>query len=242
MRNIAIIPARSGSKGLKDKNIKLLNGKPLLAYSIEAAKKSKLFDEIFVSTDSIEYAEIAKKWGANVPFLRSAELATDTASTWDVVKDTLRNYMKIGIEFDTIAILQPTSPMRKSEDIINGYYQFKLKKANAIVSVCEVDHSPLWSNTLPEDGSLRNFLNQEIINLPRQSLPTYYRINGALYIAKTEYALNAKSLYDDQCYAVVMSKNDSIDIDDELDFKIAEILLKERIKYYDICKNKKNDM
>lgn len=229
MKNIAIIPARSGSKGIKDKNIKLLNGKPLLAYTIEVAKKTNLFDEIFVSTDSIEYAEVAKKWGASVPFLRSEELATDTSSTWDVVKDTLRNYMKNDIEFDTIAILQPTSPLRKPEDIIKGYNQMEFKKANAIVSVCEVDHSPLWSNTLPEDGSLINFLNQEVLNLPRQSLPTYYRINGALYIAKTWYALNANSLYDDKCYAIVMSKESSIDIDDQIDFIMAEALITQNL-------------
>jgi CMP-N,N'-diacetyllegionaminic acid synthase len=229
MRNIAFIPARSGSKGVKDKNIRLLNGKPLLAYSIKAAKDSNLFDEIFVSTDSIEYADIAKRWGANVPFLRNEELATDTASTWDVVKDTLNNYMKNGMEFDTIAILQPTSPLRQTYDIINGYNQMKFRNANAIVSVCEVDHSPLWSNTLPEDGSLKNFLNQEILNLPRQSLPTYYRINGALYIAKTGYALNANSLYDDKCYSIVMSKENSIDIDSELDFIVAEALITQNL-------------
>ncbi|NMA73273.1 MAG: acylneuraminate cytidylyltransferase family protein [Bacteroidales bacterium] len=225
MKNLAIIPARSGSKGVKDKNIKLLNGKPLLAYTIEVAKESKVFDEIFVSTDSVEYAEIAKEWGANVPFLRSKELATDTASTWDVVKDTLRQYLKNGINFDTVSILQPTSPLRKPEDIINGYNQMTLKEANAIVSVCEMDHSPLWGNTLPEDGSLKDFLNKEILNLPRQSLPTYYRINGALYIAKTEYALQANSLYDDKCYAITMSKENSIDIDDELDFIMAETII-----------------
>ena len=129
------------------------------------------------------------------------------------------------MKFDTVAILQPTSPLRKYEDIMNGYNQMKLKNANAIVSVCEVDHPPLWSNILPEDGSLKNFLNQEILNLPRQSLPTYYRINGALCIAKTEYALNADSLYEDKCYAIVMSKENSIDIDDEIDFKIAETLM-----------------
>ena len=227
MKNIAIIPARSGSKGVKDKNIRLLNGKPLLAYSIEVAEKSAYYDEIFVSTDSSEYADIARKYGASVPFLRGEELASDTASTWDVVKDTLINYKKRGMEFDTITILQPTSPMRTTNDIINGFNQMKIKDANAVVSVCQVDHSPLWSNTLPEDGSLDNFLNKEVLNLPRQSLPTYYRINGALYIAKTDYALNAKSLYDNRCYSIVMSKENSIDIDDELDFIMAEIIMKQ---------------
>lgn len=224
MRNLAIIPARSGSKGLKDKNIKLLNGKPLLAYSIEAAYKSKLFNEIMVSTDSDKYAQIAVAWGANVPFLRSSDLSTDTASSWDVVKETIERYREIGREFDTVALLQPTSPLRTSEDIIAGYSKMKEKDANAIVAVCETEHSPLWANTLPEDSSLTDFISKDVLNMPRQSLPTYYRINGALYIVKTEFLLSTNDIYSGRCYAVIMSKDHSIDIDNEIDFKLAEIL------------------
>lgn len=225
MRNIAIIPARSGSKGLKDKNIKPLNGKPLIAYTIEAAQKSNLFDEIFVSTDSEEYARIACECGANVPFLRSEELASDTASSWDVVKNSLVNYKKMGKEFESVALLQPTSPLRKFDDIINAFAQMKRMNANAIVAVCEVDHSPLWCNTLPEDNSLNKFLQQDLIKMPRQSLPTYYRINGALYIVKTEYLMANENIYAKKCYAMVMSKERSVDIDDAVDFKIAEALI-----------------
>lgn len=116
MKNIAVIPARSGSKGLKDKNIKELNGKSLLAQSIEAAQESGRFDTIHVSIDSEYYAEIAKKYGADVPFLRSAELASDTSSTWDTVRFVLEEYTKLGKEFDTITVLQPTSPLRTAED------------------------------------------------------------------------------------------------------------------------------
>ncbi|NCC01716.1 MAG: acylneuraminate cytidylyltransferase family protein [Clostridia bacterium] len=228
MRNLAIIPARSGSKGLKDKNIMLLHGKHLIAYTIEAALNSKLFDEVFLSTDSEKYAKIGSDLGASVPFLRSVELSTDTASSWEVVKSALLNYLEVGIEFDTVALLQPTSPLRNCEDIINGYAQMKIKNANAIVSVCEVDHSPLWCNTLPEDNSLKNFLNQDLIGQPRQSLPTYYRLNGALYIVKTDYLLSTDNIYEDKCYAIVMSKENSVDIDDEVDFKIAEVLMKQR--------------
>lgn len=225
MRNIAIIPARSGSKGLPDKNIKLLNGKPLIAYTIEAAKDSNLFDEIFVSTDSDEYAYIAKKWGAKVPFLRSDKLSSDTASSWDVVKDAILSYQKIGEEFDTVALLQPTSPLRNSKDIDNGYDIYQNKNAQAVVAICQVDHSPLWCNTLPEDKSLGNFLNTELIKSPRQNLPTYYRINGAIYIVDTEFIMSTDNIYNEKCYAVVMQKEHSIDIDDAIDFKIAEALL-----------------
>jgi CMP-N,N'-diacetyllegionaminic acid synthase len=225
VRNIAIIPARSGSKGLQDKNIKLLNGKPLIAYTIEAARRANLFDEIFVSTDSSEYAKIAHEWGASVPFLRSDELSTDIASSWDAVKDAIQNYQKIGKEFDTIALLQPTSPLRKSEDIINGYNIFKSKNANSVVSVCEVEHSPLWSNTLPEDNSLENFLNFDLINVPRQRLQTYYRINGALYIVNRAFLMSTENIYNEKSYASIMLKEHSIDIDDATDFKVAEALI-----------------
>lgn len=226
MRNIAIIPARSGSKGLKDKNIKLLNGKPMLAYTIEAARNTDIFDEIFVSTDSELYAEISIKYGAIVPFLRDEVLSSDTASSWDVVKSVLKALEKMGNHYDTVALLQPTSPLRTSQDILNAYSMMEEKHANAIVSVCEVDHSPLWCNAIPDNGSLENFISRDIVSTPRQKLDSYYRINGALYVVKTEYLFQTKSIYDEKCFALKMEKQHSIDIDDFLDFEIAEILLK----------------
>lgn len=167
MNNLAIIPARSGSKGLKDKNIKLLNGKPLIAYSIEAAKKSGIYSHILVSTNSERYGKIAIKYGAEVPFYRSEENASDVASSWDVVKEVLKKYQEMGIEFDTFTLLQPTSPLRKYEDIKKAYELFKEKEAIAVVSVCEMEHSPLWSNTLPENNSLSGFCGQTVISKDR---------------------------------------------------------------------------
>lgn len=225
MRNLAIVPARSGSVGLKDKNIKLLNNKPLLAYSVDAAKQSELFDTIVVSTDSELYAQIARKNGAEVPFLRSEELSSNTASSWDVVKDLILHYEKKGIIFDTVTLLQPTSPLRKAEHICQGFALLEEKSANAIVSVCEMDHSPLWSNTLPEDGDMKQFLREDIVSLPRQSLPDYYRVNGALYIVRVDHLLTKKNIYEEKCYALVMPRSSSIDIDDEIDFKMAGLLL-----------------
>jgi CMP-N,N'-diacetyllegionaminic acid synthase len=230
MGTLAIIPARSRSKGLKDKNIKLLNGKPLLVYTIEAARESGIFDEIMVSTDSREYADIANQWGANVPFLRSNELSNDTASSWDVVKEVINKYMNLGTEFDTLALLQPTSPLRTSNDIIEGYNVMKVKEANFVVGVCEMDHSPLWANILPEDLSMENFIRPEVVKMPRQSIPTYYRINGALYIVKVDYLMRTPDIYGDRSFASVMRKENSIDIDDQLDFTIAEVLISERSK------------
>lgn len=225
MKNIAIIPARSGSKGLKDKNIKLLNEKPLIYYSIIAAQKSNLFDEIMLSTDSRKYADIAISYKASVPFLRDDALSGDTVSSWDVVKDTLKKYEKKGKIFDTVTLLQPTSPLRNYEDIINGYDILKEKNANFVVSVCEMDHSPLWSNTLPCDNSMENFIRNDIVKLPRQEIPIYYRINGALYIIKTDYLLNSKDIYSQKSYAYIMPKKRSVDIDDEFDFKLASMIM-----------------
>jgi CMP-N,N'-diacetyllegionaminic acid synthase len=226
MKNIAIIPARSGSKGLKDKNIKLLNGKPLIAHTIGTAIQSGVFEEIMVSTDSESYAEIAREWGACVPFLRSVELSTDDALSWDVVKDVLIRYKQLGREFDTVALLQPTSPLRSAEDILTGYNKLIEKGANSVIAVCEVDHSPLWSNNLPTDHSLVNFINKEIKGLPRQSLPVYYRINGALYIVKTEFLFCTDDIYRDKSFAIIMTKGHSVDIDDVLDFELAELAMK----------------
>lgn len=228
MKNLAIIPARSGSKGLIDKNIKSLMNKPLLAYTIDAAKKSGIFDEIMVSTDSEKYAEIALSYGAKVPFYRSSELSNDIASSWDVVKDVIYKYQEQGCNFNTICLLQPTSPLRTFEDILDGYKVMSEKNANMVVSVCEMDHSPLWSNTLPESHSMEKFIREEVKNTPRQLLPKYFRINGALYIVSVEYLLKSEDLYSDGCFASIMSKENSIDIDDHMDFMIAQFLMEKK--------------
>ncbi len=225
MRNLAVIPARSGSKGMKDKNISELNGKPLLAYAIEAAAVSGRFDRIHVSTDSETYAQIGRSYGADVPFLRTEELASDSASTWDAVKFVLREYERRGEAFDTVTVLQPTSPLRTAEDIRGAFRLFEEKQANMISSVCEMEHSPLWSNTLPEDLSMRDFEDEKLAFLPRQSLPTYYRENGAIYILKKNHLLSAENIYKDGCYAFIMEQGHSVDIDSEIDFKIAECLM-----------------
>lgn len=226
MKQIAIIPARSGSKGLKNKNIKELNGKPLIAYTIEAAIKSNIFDEIFVSTDSELYADIAKKYGASVPFMRSKELSTDSASSWSVIDEALHIYAEQGRKFDAFALLQPTSPLRQSEDIINAYNMLLEKQANAIVSVTETEHSPLWCGKLPPDKSLVNFFISTQANQRRQKLDQYYRINGAIYLVRTDYFKETKDIYKSKCYAYVMSRETSIDIDDNIDFVIATALEK----------------
>lgn len=225
MKNLAIIPARSGSKGLPDKNIKLLNGKPLLAYTIEAALASNQFDEVMVSTDSEKYAMIAIEYGAKVPFLRASDNAGDSASSWDVVKEVLRNYEQSGQTFEKVALLQPTSPLRSKDDILNGFKTMADKDANFVVSVCEMEHSPLWANTLPDNHSMESFIKKDVYKLPRQEIPTYYRLNGAFYLVDTNHLLNSDELYGDKSYSFIMSRENSIDIDNLYDFKFAENLL-----------------
>lgn len=220
-RFLAIIPARSGSKGLKDKNIKELNGKPMIAYSIETAKNSSIFDDIIVSTDSQQYANISLEYEASVPFLRPEYLSTDTATTNDVVEYTIKELMKLRKEYDYFVILQPTSPLRKAEDILGAVKLLFEKNANSVVSVCEVEHTPLYMNTLDETLSMDNFLPKDVKSR-RQELPKYYRLNGAIYLSKVDYFLKYKNLYKEKSYAYIMDKNRSIDVDDEFDFMIVE--------------------
>lgn len=229
MKNIAIIPARSGSKGLKNKNIKDLCGKPLMAYTIEAALESNAFDTVMVSTDSEKYAEIARQYGAEVPFLRSDVTSSDISSSWDAVEEVLVNYTDMGRQFDTFMLLQPTSPLRTAEHIIGAYRELTYKNANTVVSVCEADHTPEQYNVLPESHSLDGFMKAEMEGKRRQDIATYYRFNGAIYLSKTQFFLKSKDIYAQDAYAYIMNRVDSVDIDDELDFVIAETVLRRKI-------------
>ncbi len=222
---LAIIPARSGSKGLPNKNILPLNGIPLLAYSVLAAKEAGVFDEIFVSTDSEEYAQIALQYGASVPFLRAKELAADHSSSWDCVLEALAKYQEMGRDFDYVFLLQPTSPLRTAEDILGALQLMKDKNADAVVGVCEAEYNPLHCNTLPEDFSMKNFIPKEVLK-PRQQLPKYYRINGAVYLVKSANIMVSQNIYDSNVFAYVMPRERSVDIDHLVDFMTAESMLK----------------
>jgi len=226
---LAIIPARSGSKRLKDKNIKNLNGKPMISYTIEAALKSEIFSNVIVSTDSHKYAEIAEKVGVEVPFIRPEKLAADESTTNDVILHAISEMEKRNDGYDYFMLLQPTSPLRTAENIKRSYFLAKEKNANAVVSVCETDHNPLWSNTLDKSLSLDNFIDKKK-DQRRQELPTYYRLNGAIYLAKVSYYKKNNDFYNDKSYAYIMNKRESIDVDDIIDFKLAEVLMEENIE------------
>lgn len=227
MRAIAIIPARSGSKGLKDKNIKELNGKPMMAYTIEAANSCGIFDCVHVSTDSEKYADIARKYGAYVPFLRSQEMSSDTADSWDAVLEVLNRYKGLGKEFDMVTLLQPTSPIRTGEDIKNAFNIFIAKDANAVISVCESDHPIEWYRPLLNDNDMSAFATSEEKSGRRQDADTYYRMNGSIYMLKTTYLKeNPRNIIRNKVYAYIMDKYSSIDIDTQFDFDIAEAIIK----------------
>ena len=225
MRILGIITARSGSKGLKDKNIKDLCGLPLCAYSINAAKESGVFSEIHFSTDSQKYADIALRYGASVPFLRDEILATDTASSWDVVKAVIINYKKIGQEFDAVMLLQPTVPFRSADDIRNAVELMEKKEANAIVSVTKPEHAPILNAPLPEDGNMAIYHERFSQLIARQKLAPQYAINGAIYLAQIPYLMGSADIYQEKCYAYYMPRERSFDIDTQLDFDWCEFLL-----------------
>ena len=225
-KTIAIIPARSGSKGLPGKNIKKINNIPLLAYSVIAAKECGLFDTIHVSTDSSDYSQIASSYGADQPFLREPDTSGDSSSTWDAVREVVKKYEKIGKHFDVCVLLQPTSPLRTAEDIIKAFELFERNNARAVVSVTEVDHPVQWCFPLDETNSMRFFSKSPFRNSRRQDLEKNYRENGSIYIVHTNDILNPDfDIYSAECFAYIMDQSKSIDIDTLTDFKVAEVLM-----------------
>lgn len=223
---IAIIPARGGSKRLPGKNIKDLAGKPMIAWTIEAALDSQVFDHVFVSTDDEKIAEVAKQAGAKVPFLRPSELATDEATTNDVVTHLVEWFeSEYNQQVSTIATLQPTSPLRNAQHIKEAMYLMEKKTAKAVVSVCEVEYPIQFCNTLKKDGSMEGFIKPE--NLKRtQELEPYYRLNGAIYIFKKGYVGKLTDLYSKGTYAYVMGVRESVDVDTGQDYELALFMIK----------------
>ena len=220
---LAIIPARGGSKGVLRKNIRELGGKPLIAWTIGEAKKSNYIDRIILSSEDDEIIKVAKHWGCEVPFIRPRELAQDNTPGIDPVIHAIETLQE---KYDYIVLLQPTSPLRNEKHIDEAIELLELKKADAIISVCETDHSPLWCNILNEDLSMTNFLSKELLNKRSQDLPLFYRLNGAIYICETQKLLRNKSFFiKENIFAYIMDKKTSVDIDDDIDFLVAKELI-----------------
>ena len=226
MKIIAIIPARSGSKGLKDKNIADICGRPLIDYTIKAALSSGCFDTVMVSTDSEKYAEISRSCGAEVPFLRSEFTSSDSAGTWDAVREVLSNYCRIGKTFDYVAVLQPTSPMRTTQDICKACDILNDTNVNNVVSVTETAHPVQWCFPLDETHSLADFAKSPYNMMRRQQLTKHYQENGAIYLVDAYKIINSDyNLYEDNCYAYIMERSHSVDIDEEIDLVVARAMI-----------------
>ena len=224
---LGVVTARGGSKRLPQKNILDLAGKPLIGWTIEAALKSKYIDEVIVSTDSDDIARVSKDFGAQVPFFRPKELSADNMPSADVVIHAVKFFSdEQSKEFDYVMMLQPTSPLRDAHDIDNAIEFLYSKRADAVVSVCETEHPPLWSNTLPENLSMKNFLRDDLKSKVSQDLPVYYRINGAIYICNTKKLLEESTYFlKDNIFAFLMDAEKSVDIDSLIDLKLAEALI-----------------
>lgn len=222
-RVLAFIPARGGSKRLPRKNVLPLAGKPLIGWSIDAAKESQYIDQLFVSTDDQEIADIASLHGVHIPELRPDHLASDTSTTESVLTYTLD---KFGGQADIVILLQPTSPLRTVQHIDEALELFVKKQAFSVVSVTPCEHSPLWSNTLPNDASMGNFIRPEALKRS-QDLADFYRINGAVYIFDVRQLKEYGDIrYTKDSFAYVMENNVSFDIDTLIDFQLAEFFIK----------------
>lgn len=231
MSNIlCTICARGGSKGVKNKNIKELNGKPLIAYTIEQAKASRLFEHIVISTDSDNIASVAKQYGAEVFFKRSEEMASDTAGKLDVIKDVFkRSEEYYNRTFDYLIDLDATAPLRSVEDIINSFNQFKENNNDNLITAMPGRRSPYF-NLVEQDKDGKVYLSKKLDGavVRRQDAPKSYDMNASIYIWKRDVILNEGSLFLEKTGLYVMPEERSIDIDNELDFKFVEFLMKER--------------
>lgn len=221
---LAIIPARGGSKGLPGKNIKELRGKPLLAYTVEAALAAEGVSQVIISTDNDKIAEIATEHGAECPFMRPAELASDTAKSIDTYLYTVGKMEEIkGQSIPNFMILQPTSPLRNQQHIEEAIQLFHSKKADSVVSYVEEAHPINWHRYLDQEGRFENVFTEHSL-LNRQEYRKTYYPNGAIYIFKHELVKKGK-YYSEKSFAYIMDKKYSVDIDTQEDFDYAEHLL-----------------
>lgn len=232
-RVLAVIPARAGSKGLPGKNIKDLLGKPLIAWTIEAALGSKYIDEIIVSTDGAEIAKISESFGANIPFLRPKEISEDTTTSIAVLEHALNFYKNsIGEEFDYVIMLEPTSPLRDAKDIDDAFDVLfnSPAEASAIVGICKTEsQNPAFLVHLVKDNLIEGYANKDMKVLRRQDIEPVYFFEGSLYISKVRTLLDKKTFYHSATIGYEFPKWKSLEIDDGDDFIMVEALLRSRL-------------
>lgn len=221
---LALIPARGGSKGIKNKNIITLNGFPLISYSIKASLGSRYIDDTVVTTDSDEIASIAKRYGASVPFMRPSMLASDRAKTIDAVLHSIKMFEKMGKYFDILVLLQPTQPLRTAEDIDKAIEMFFEKNKKGLVSVCPVEEHPILIRSIDENSNLTALLKKNS-TCRRQDMEDYYRVNGCIYINQIA-GLSKETSFNDNPVGFIMDRSHSVDIDEMKDLYIAEYYMR----------------
>lgn len=223
---IALIPARGGSKGLPGKNILQIAGHPLIAHTIMEARKSRYISEVFVSTDYDEIAEISKKYGASVPFMRPAELASDEAKSIDVITYTIDRLRSEGIDIDDFILLQPTSPLRTAAHIDQAIKLFYDCDADSVISMTTAKPY-VWHHGIDESGRVHKIFDSAESRNRQEFIKTYIP-NGSMYISKYDELKSTNQFYTDRTYAYIMSLSSSIDIDDAEDFRLARLLMEDQ--------------
>ena len=227
-RTVALIPARGGSKGVPRKNIRSLNGKPLIAYSIETALNSKLINRVVVSTEDPEIADIARRYRADVPFIRPRELALDDSPewlTWQHAIHTL-NAEHGNEKLDTFVCIPPTSPLRSVEDVDACIRMLWESDADMVITVKPAERNPYFNMVVLNEGGYAQLAippRERVYR--RQDAPTVYDVTTVTYAARPEFILNSSSIFDGKVKAVVVPAERALDIDSELDIKVAELLL-----------------
>lgn len=225
---LGLIPARAGSQGVPGKNIKLLEGIPLLGRTIQVAKQAGCLERLWVSTDDEKIAAVAQNFGVPVPWLRPKELATSEASMADVLLHLLQRLQKDdGYQPEAVLILQPTSPFRKPATILKAVELFRKYQGATIISVTPTRHHPAWMYHIdPIDGHMGRFMPQVGAPLPRQKLSDLYILDGSIHLISVATFLRTKSFYGEKSYPIVIPEKEAIDIDTPFDWKIAEALCK----------------
>lgn len=221
---LGLIPARGGSKGIRNKNIIEINGLPLIAYTVIEAKKSDYIDRVVVTTDSEEIKCTAEKYGAEAPFLRPHELAEDTSATWEAVLHAIQMLGNMGQNYDVVVLLQPTSPLRTFRDIDHALDLFAEKDGKGVVSISEVSDPPVLMRRLQEDCSLSKLILQNS-TIRRQDMEKTYRVNGSIYINSVSEIKEGFS-FNDNPIGFVMERSHSVDIDEESDLSLVKYYLK----------------
>jgi len=227
---LAIIPARGGSKGLPSKNIKMICGKPLIAWTIEAGLKSKYLDEVMVTTDYQKIADVAKEFGASTPFLRPNDLASDTATSFEAIEHAIDFYRKkLNQEFDLVVLLEPTSPLRIANDIDTAIEMLMNSTAESIVGICRTeDQNPAFLTYKDENNFIRGYETTEMKVLRRQDINDVYFFEGTVYISETNALLHKKTFYHNKTIGYEVPKYKSLEIDDIYDFVMVEAIMQHK--------------